>query len=136
MMKINRDPGRRELAVFAAVLPATFAVLGLIVGDRLGLTGARNGLWVAGAVLTVVYVAVPRLRRPLYVGMSRAVYPIGWLMSHVILLAVFLFVVTPVALLLRVLGHDPMQRRFDSSAQSYWVPHQAAGDPRRYFQQF
>lgn len=135
-MKINRDPGPRQLAVFGALLPVTFALLGLIAGHRLGFTGARNGLWVAGAVLTAAYVAAPRLRRPLYVGMSLAGYPIGWLVSHVILLAVFLFIVTPVALLLRVLGHDPMQRRFDRSAQSYWVPHRPADHPRRYYQQF
>jgi Saxitoxin biosynthesis operon protein SxtJ len=136
MMRIDRDPGRRELAVFAAVLPVTFALLGLMVGHRLGLSGVRDGLWVTGAVLTAAYLVVPRLRRPLYVGMSRTVYPIGWLLSHVILLAVFLVVVTPVALLLRVLGRDPMHRRFDSSAASYWVPHRPASDPRRYFQQF
>jgi len=136
MMRIDRNPGGRELAVFAAVLPATFALLGLIVGHRLGFAGARNGLWAAGAVLTGAYFAVPRLRRPLYVGMSAAAYPIGWLLSHVIVLTVFLFVVTPMALLLRVRGHDPLQRRFDPSASSYWVPRRPAGDPRRYFQQF
>ena len=135
-MKINRDPSPRQLAVFGAMLPVSFAVLGLVVGHRLGFTGARNGLWVVGAVLTVAYLAAPRLRRPLYVGMSLASYPIGWLVSHVILLAVFLFVVTPVALLLRVFGHDPMHRRFDHSAQSYWVPHRPADHLRRYFQQF
>lgn len=135
-MKINRDPDPRQLTVFGVALPVTFAMLGLIVGHRLGFTGARDGLWVAGVVLTTAYVAAPRLRRPLYVGMSLASYPIGWLVSHVILLAVFLFVVTPVALLLRVLGHDPMQRRFDCSAVSYWVPHRPPDHLRRYFQQF
>jgi MFS family permease len=135
-MKINRDPSPRQLVVFGAMLPVSFAVLGLIVGHRLGFIGARNGLWVVGAVLTAAYLAAPRLRRPLYVGMSLASYPIGWLVSHVILLAVFLFVVTPVALLLRVFGHDPMHRRFDYSAQTYWVPHHPADHLRRYFQQF
>lgn len=134
-MTIDRNPGRRELAVFAVALPVTFAVLGLIVGHRFGVV-PRNGLWAAGAVLSAVYLAVPRLRRPIYVGMSAAVYPIGWLVSHVILLTVFVFVVTPIALLLRVLGRDPLQRRFDPTATSYWVPHTPAGDVRRYFQQF
>jgi hypothetical protein len=136
MIRIDRDPGRHQLAVFAVVLPVTFALLGLAAGHRLGLTGVRTGLWVVGGVLTAAYLAVPRLRRPLYVGISRAVYPIGWVLSHVILLTVFVFVVTPVALLLRALGQDPMQRRFDPSAPSYWVPHRPADDPRRYFQQF
>ncbi len=136
MMRIDRDPGRRELAVFAAVLPATFALLGFIVSHRLGFAGARNGVWAAGAVFTAAYFAVPRLRRPLYVGMSAAFYPIGWLVSRVILLTVFVFTVTPMAMLLRVLGRDPLQRRFDPSAPSYWVPRRPAGNVRRYFQQF
>jgi Saxitoxin biosynthesis operon protein SxtJ len=135
-MKINRDPSRRQLMVFGAVLPVTFALLGLVVDHHLGVKGVRGALWGVGAVLTAAYHTSPALRRPLYVGMSLASYPIGWLVSHIVLLVVFLFVVTPVALLLRVLGHDPMQRRFDSSAQSYWVPHRPAVDPRRYFQQF
>jgi Saxitoxin biosynthesis operon protein SxtJ len=136
MIRIDRNPGRRELAVFAIVLPVTFALLGFMVGHRLGVVGVRNGLWMAGAALTAAYFAVPRLRRPIYIGMSRAVYPIGWLLAHVILLAVFLVVVTPMALLLRALGHDPMKRNFDPSARSYWVPHRPADNPRRYFQQF
>ena len=136
MMRIDRNPGRRDLAVFAVVLPVTFALLGFIVGHRLGSAGVRNGLWAAGAVLTAAYVAVPRLRRPLYVGISVAVYPIGWVVSHVIVLVVFVVVVTPMALLLRVLGRDPLQRRFDPSVPSYWVPRTPAGDVRRYFQQF
>ncbi|MBS4730670.1 hypothetical protein MSM1_20925 [Mycobacterium sp. SM1] len=136
MIRLDRDPGRRQLAVFAVVLPLTFAVLGLVAGHRLGMSGVRTGLWVIGAVLTAAYLAVPRLRRPLYAGMSRAVYPIGWVLSHLILLTVFVVVVTPVALLLRALGQDPMQRRFDPSAPSYWVAHRPADDPRRYFQQF
>jgi Saxitoxin biosynthesis operon protein SxtJ len=135
-MRIDRNPGPRQLTVFAIVLPVTFALLGLTFGHRLGYVGVRNGLWITGTLLTVAYLAVPRLRRPLYVAMSQAVYPIGWLLSHIILLSTYLFVVTPVALALRAVGRDPMNRRFDSSASSYWVPHRPAGDPRRYFQQF
>lgn len=136
MMRIDRDPGRRELAVFAVVLPVTFALLGFIVGHRFGFTAARNGLWAVGAALAAAYIVIPRLRRPLYVGMSVAVYPIGWLLSHIILLTVFLLVVTPIAALLRVRGNDPLQRRFDPAVPSYWVPRHPAGDVRRYFQQF
>ena len=136
MIRIDREPGRRQLAVFAAVLHITFALLVFVVGHRFGYVGVRNGLWVTGAVLTAAYFVFPRLRRPLYVGMSQAVYPIGWVLSHIILLVVFLFVVTPVALLQRALNRDPMHRRFDAATPSYWVPHRSAGEVRRYFQQF
>jgi hypothetical protein len=135
-MKINRDPSPHQLVVFGAMLPVTFALLGLVVDHHLGVKGVRGAVWGVGAVLTAAYYTSPALRRPLYVGMSLASYPIGWLVSHVVLLVVFMFVVTPVALLLRVLGHDAMHRRFDSSAQSYWVPHRLPDHLRRYFQQF
>jgi protein-S-isoprenylcysteine O-methyltransferase Ste14 len=135
-MKINRDPTPQQLVVFGAILPVAFALLGLVVDHRLGVPGVRGALWGVGAVLTAGYYTSPGLRRPLYVGMSLASYPIGWLVSHVVLLVVFLFVVTPVALVLRLLGHDAMRRRFDSSAQSYWVSHRPADHARRYFQQF
>ena len=135
-MKINRDPSSRQQVVFSAVLPVAFALLGFNVGHRHGIAGVRGALWGIGAVITAAYYTSPGLRRPLYVGMSRAAYPIGWLVSHVILLVVFLLVVTPVALLLRLSGRDPMLRRFDPSAQSYWVPRRPSDDIHRYFQQF
>ena len=135
-MKINRDPSPHQLVGFGAMLPFFFALLGLVVDHRLGVPGVRGAVWGVGAVLTAGYYTSPGLRRPLYVGMSLASYPIGWLVSHVVLLVVYLFVVTPVSLLLRVLGHDAMHRRFDSSTQSYWVPHRPPDHPRRYFQQF
>ena len=38
-----------------------------------------------------------------------------------ILGVLFFFTVTPIALVLRVLGKDPLNRRFDSAAKSYWI---------------
>jgi hypothetical protein len=56
--------------------------------------------------------------------------------SHVVLLLVFAVVVTPVALLLRLLGRDPLERRPDPRAATYWVDRKTEPDPRRYFRQF
>jgi len=66
-------------------------------------------------------VAFPKLIKPIYVGWMTAVYPIGWVMSHVMLGIVFFLIVTPMAILFRVLGRDALGLRAKPKAASYWV---------------
>ena len=65
-----------------------------------------------------------------------AVYPIGWTVSHLALAVVYYLVVTPIGLLMRLFGRDPMRRKFDPSATTYWQPHESPDEPERYFRQF
>jgi hypothetical protein len=47
----------------------------------------------------------------------------GWLMTRVILCILFFVILTPTALLLRLLGKDLLNMKFDrNSSQSYWLP--------------
>ena len=41
-------------------------------------------------------------------------YILGWLNSRIILALVFLIVVQPIALIMRVLGHDPLKMKMNS----------------------
>jgi hypothetical protein len=132
---VDHQPGRRDLLVFGLALPVAIVLAGLLVGRHLGPT-ARVGVWAGGAVLVLLYAAVPAARRPVFVGVSRLTAPIGWVVSHVVLVLVFVVVVTPVALLLRLLGRDPLNRRPDPLATTYWVGRRTDSDPRRYFRQF
>ncbi|MCC7390260.1 MAG: hypothetical protein IT431_16010 [Phycisphaerales bacterium] len=90
------------------------------------------GVGLAGAGLTLA--SRPR-GAALYRAWMLGAMPIGWVLSHAMMLAVFYGVVTPVGLLVRAAGRDPMTRRFDRSAGSYWVKHEPGADPGRYFKQ-
>jgi hypothetical protein len=92
---------------------------------------------VAVGVLGGVAIFASRdLGRGLYRGWMFAALPIGWTISHVILGIVFYLVMTPIGLIMRVLGNDPMTRRPDPAAQTYWIAHQQQKDLKRYFRQF
>jgi len=78
----------------------------------------------------------PMAGRTLYRGWMFAALPIGWTISHLILGVVFYAVMTPLGLLMRATGKDPMDRRFDRAARTYWIPHRQETDPKRYFRQF
>jgi hypothetical protein len=44
---------------------------------------------------------------------------LGWINSRVILSLVYLLVLQPIALVMRLCGHDPLRRRWDANAKSY-----------------
>jgi hypothetical protein len=144
-MEINWNPDRRRLRTFGAAALAVFAALGAwaMFGRRLfgcdlgGAAGAAAwALWAAAAACGLLAAAAPRALRPLYVGLSAVGLPIGWLVSHALLAAVFYGVITPIGLAMRLAGRDPLRRWFDPHAPSYWVERRGPADIKRYFRQF
>jgi len=137
MIDIRWNPTSRELRQFAGIwCPAFFALVGGIIYYRTGwLTGAAC-LWAAAALVFTGGLLWPRSARPLYVGLIVCAYPIGWAVSHVLLAAVFYLVLTPIGLAMRLLGRDPMERRFERSGSSYWRRRPGSADASGYFRQF
>jgi hypothetical protein len=131
---LNRENRRGQL--LGAAIPALFATAGgaasrgvpplvvLLAAVTIGLAGAL-AIW-----------AAPQLGRRLYHGWMLAALPIGWTISHLVLAVVFYGVLTPIALVLRLAGRDPLERRFDRAAATYWVERPAEQDPKRAFRQF
>jgi len=136
MIEINKDPSPRDLFWFGRLLPVFGAAFGLVVGRTSGSMTAAVVIWLLLAAAALAYAALPALRRPFYVGWLRLTYPIGWVIGHLLLAAVFFGVLTPMGLVMRALGRDPLRRRFDRQAASYWVPRAAEPEPERYFRQF
>ena len=135
VLEINRNPSRRDLAIFGLLLLVFAGVVGAGLYFRSGAHEAARIVWIAGGALTALFFAVPPIRRPIYLGWIYATFPIGFVLSHVILGAVFYLVFTPLGFLLRLFGHDPLRRRFDRAATSYWVAHDPHR-PGRYFNQY
>ncbi len=136
VIEINRNPSRRDLLWFGLLLPIFFALVGVLVWRRTGSLTSATALWVAGGTISGLFALWPASRRRIYVGWMLAVYPIGWTVSHLLLGVVYFVVITPIGLTLRILGHDPLERRFDRTAATYWVPHNQAGRITRYLRQF
>lgn len=135
MVEINWNPTRRELRQFGLLCLAIFggmAAYGYLQGGSGLGTRLLAGAAVVGGTLGVL---APQALRPIFVGWLIAAFPIGWTVSHLLLGIIFFCVLTPIGLLLRVLGHDPMQRSVDHDAETYWIPHEQA-EVKRYFRQF
>ena len=135
LVRIDHHPSPRQLRVFAAAWLVFFAVLGAWAWRR-GSTGTAFSLLAAAVMVPAMGLLWAELLRWVYVGMSYLAFPIGFVLSHVILAIVYYLVFTPIGLVMRLCGYDPMQRRFDPQARSYWSPRETAPEPGRYFRQF
>ena len=135
IIEINKNPSRRDLNIFGLLLLIFAGLVGAGLYWKSGAHEAARAVWIAGALLTLLYFAVPPFRRPFYLGWSYVTYPIGFVLSHVILGAVFYLVFAPVGIVMRILGKDPLRRRFDRAAATYWVEHDPHRDQERYFRQ-
>jgi hypothetical protein len=137
MVQINRDPSLRELRQFGFIWMAFVAVFGAVAWFRFESPPMAGGLWIAAVVVPVVGWAVPSVMRFVFVGMSFLAWPIGFVVSHVVLALVYYGVLTPIGLLMRIFGYDPMKRESDPEAPTYWVRRAATPvDAKRYFRQF
>ena len=133
---IDVNPPNRVLRQFAG---AWLAVVGsLSVSQWLASGNARAALALAAAaiVIGVAGLVRPGTVRWLFVGSSVAAFPLGWIVSEVMLALLFVGVMTPVALFFKLRGRDRLSRKRPAGQESYWKPKETPRDVRRYFRQY
>ena len=94
------------------------------------------GSWKSAGFILLAYIIAPQIRRPIYLIWSYALYPIGYLITLVLMGVVFYLVITPTGLLMRLFGRDPLSRKFHPEAESYWIRRREDASLDRYFRQW
>jgi len=137
MIQINRNPTLRELRQFGFIWMGFVAFFGAVAWFKFGNPSLARGLWIASIAVPLLGWAMPSFMRLVFVGMSYLAWPIGFVVSHVVLALVYYGVLTPIGLLMRLFGYDSMKREFDPEAETYWVKRPVAEvDAKSYFRQF
>jgi len=116
----------KELRTFAFTLSCALGFLGGLVLWRKGETGFL--LWVVGMVILSMGLLKPGLLGPIHRGWMGISFLMGFFMTHLILALMYYLVFTPVALVMRALGRDPLRLKYDGDVTSYWMKR-----PRREF---
>lgn len=77
--------------------------------------------WYVLAVLAGLALLLPTALGPVYKLWMRFGAVMGWINTRIILGVVFYTLFTPISLLLKLMGKDPMQRQLDHKLTSYRV---------------
>ncbi len=167
LIEIQWHPTAKQLRVFGVggLLASIAAALVLHFGWGLAALWAIVVL-AAGAALCLCSLISPAAARILYISLTLVAMPIGFVISFMLLAAFYFLLLTPVALVFRLIGRDALCRSWrgrpalasrghpglarvnrgshvapevqgqDGLATSYWVPHKPSEDMERYFHQF
>ncbi len=129
-------PTDRQLIEFAAIgafLLAGFAIWQLATG---GSPGLAVDYIVVAILVGVIGFAKPRWLASIFTCWMFLTYPLAWLVSNLTLAIIFYGLLTPLAVLFRLLGRDALDRSLNSDQDSYWQTKPAAESPERYLRQY
>lgn len=113
-IRSERSFGLTIAAVFAAL-----AVLPALHSEELD--AVRWWLLVPAAALLVLAIICPRVLSPLNHLWMKLGVVLARITSPIALAVVYYLTIVPAAWLMRALGKDPLARRFDPTARSYWI---------------
>ena len=145
MIEIDLHPDPRTLRQFGWIALAGFGLLATLAWNEWLMFAGGLGAWrqtVAGglaslAALTACFSLVyPKANLPIYLGLTVLAYPIGFVLSYVIMGTIFYLLLAPVGLFFRLTGRDPLMRRFEPESDSYWVDARPPRASESYFRQF
>ena len=145
---VESDRWARTLEA-APVKPPSMRVFGLVMLIGFGLLGglalwswSENGsTWrlVVGGILVSLAVVIflwslvaPRSLPPVYEAWMRFGQAIGTVVSTILLSVLYFIVFTLVGGLMRLFGTDPLERKVDRAAGSYWRKHAPPSPPEGY----
>jgi hypothetical protein len=133
---ISTNPGEKTLRQFATAWLVFLLAAGLHQffahgHHRIGLT-----LGLAAVSIGALGLVKPAAILGLFVFCLRVTFPIGWVVSQLMLLLMFYFLITPVALIFRLKGRDPLARKPAPGRTTFWVRASPPQDVRSYFRQY
>lgn len=135
LLRLNTRPSRRHLIQFGIAWAVFFLLAALFAAWR----SASVPPWPIVALALIpplIGWIFPGFLRVLFIALSAVTFPIGFVVSHLVLAALYYLVLSPIGLILRVLKPSLFPKRPDSSLPTYWHSRTGARKPGDYFKPY
>ena len=124
-----RIKSNAELRKFGITIGIAFAILGALFLWR------GKAAWIyleaSAALFLICGLIFPKILQPIEFIWMKFAYYLGIVVTHVLVTLTFFLIITPLGLLLRLLGKDLLQMKFDKKISSYWIPSDPKGPASR-----
>ena len=137
MIEINWNPKPKDLRVFGIIALIATVVISLLL-HIIKNVGVQ---WIFiiigfGIVIFLCSLISIKITRIIYLALVLVTLPIGWAVSFILLAVFYFLIITPIGLIFRLIGRDPLHRKFNQEAKSYWLERRYPDKLDRYFHQF
>jgi len=132
LARINWKPSEKDLRKFGVTLIVGFALIGALVGWRKSWEAA-SWIWGVSAGIGLLALFLPAASKPFYLLWMGIAFIMGTIISTVILILIFYLIITPVGILMRVLGRDSLHlKKASFKSGTYWHSHPEKFDKTYY----
>jgi hypothetical protein len=120
MDRINQQPTMRDLRQFGLLVGGVFAVIGLW---PVVFRSESPRLWamILGSLLVVLGALAPQSLKQIHKGWMKVGHILGSINTKIILGIIYYLLITPMGLVMRLLGKDPMHRVLTQDTDTYRI---------------
>lgn len=137
LIEINLHPSHKELRNFAAIALIASAIISSLLYVLKGLAIQWVAIiFAAGFIIFISSLVSIKIARIIYLSLILVTFPIGYVVSFILLAAFYFLLLTLLGLFFRLIGRDSLCRKFDLNAKSYWLSRQSPKNLDSYFHQF
>ena len=137
LVTLNSNPSEKQLKSFGLIALIMCVLIGLFL---FGLGKISLGGFLFLAILGILIYASGRIStkliRPVFLLMIFLTFPIGWVVSHLVMGVFYYGIITPVGLFFRLISRDPLCRKYEPNAETYWIEYKHERSAKGYFRQF
>lgn len=135
LLRLNTDPSRRQLLQFGVAWVVFSLLAALITAWKPGPV-APWLLCLLAVIPPLIGWMVPGFLRVLFIALSVVTFPIGFVVSHLILAVLYYGVLSPTGLILRWVKPGFFPKRPDPSLPTYWHSRTGTRMPTDYFKPY
>ena len=111
----------KNLLVFGYGLPLILTVVGLLNARKHGVSWFNETLFVLAVIVLLITIFNQAWLKVIYTKWMKVAHAIGQVVTTLILVIFFYGVLTPVGIVLRLMGKDYMNRKLEPQAVTYWI---------------
>lgn len=137
LVTLNLKPSEKQLKSFGLAGLIMCNVIGIVLFwlEKISNSGYLIFIMV-GILLFVLSRVSTRLLKPVFLVLVLLTFPIGWIFSHLVMALFYYGIITPVSVFFRLLNRDPLCRKYDPDADTYWITCKRKRPAKDYFRQF
>ena len=115
----KKEVTKKQLRTFGIALSIFLVLIGLNHFLK-GHTPQNLWFWGVGIIVLLFTLVVPISIKPIYKVAIFIAHILGWINTRIILGLIYYLLFTPASLVMKLIGKDPLNRKFDKEAKTYW----------------
>ena len=140
MIELDLKPDTKKLRQFGWICLVGFALIGAALHFGWGFFPEKPSIskifWGLAVFSPLVGMIAPKGLIPIYVLLTLVAFPIGIVISNVLLFTIFLLMITPLAIWFKLVGRDELLLKWPAKGDSYWIKSKPPGGAASYYRQF